>query len=84
MLDAILEDMKRAIIHVEVSKGDDNFFIAACRDLSVFTQGKTLDELAHNIREAIELALEGEDVEELGYIEHPSVLVSMELSLAHA
>jgi predicted RNase H-like HicB family nuclease len=51
--------MKR-IIQVQISRGD-RYFVAECLDVPVVTQGKTLDELAENLREAIALQLEGED-----------------------
>lgn len=48
----------KKIIQVNIYKGE-NHFIAECTDLPVVTQGKTLDELAKNINEAISLHLEG-------------------------
>jgi predicted RNase H-like HicB family nuclease len=41
-----------------------------------------LDELAANIREAIALHLEGEDLAELGLVNNPTILVTMELDAA--
>ena len=58
--------------------------LAECIDLPIVTQGKTLDEVVENIREAIELHLEGEDLEELGISPHFSVLINMELEYAKA
>ena len=51
--------MKR-IIQFHISKGD-KYYTAEEVDLSVVTQGKTLDELAKNIQEAVDLHLEGEN-----------------------
>ena len=48
-------------------------------DVAVVTQGATLDELTHNLREAIGLALEGEDLAELGLAEHPTIVATMEI-----
>lgn len=49
------------------------------------TQAKTLDELARNIEEALEVHLEGENLLELGFVEKPSILVSFELpQVVHA
>ena len=42
----------KKIIQVHVHKGD-KYFVAECIDLPVVTQGKTLDELAENLKEAI-------------------------------
>jgi predicted RNase H-like HicB family nuclease len=38
-----------------------------------------LDELATNIREAIGLHLEGENLAELGFADDPTILATMEL-----
>lgn len=73
----ILIQMKH-IIQVHISKGDTHF-VAECLDLPVVTQGKTLDELAQNLREAIGLQLEGENLADFDLIEKPSVLASFEI-----
>ncbi|WXG41542.1 MAG: type II toxin-antitoxin system HicB family antitoxin [Candidatus Freyarchaeum deiterrae] len=54
--------MKR-IVQVRIYKGE-KYYVAECLDLPVVTQGKTLDEVVENVREAIELHLEGEDKNE--------------------
>jgi predicted RNase H-like HicB family nuclease len=69
--------MKRTI-QVRISRGDRHYF-AECLDLPVVTQAKTLDELASNIREAVRLHLEGEDLSELGLAPDPTILATMEL-----
>ena len=69
--------MKR-IIQVHIYKGDE-YFIAECVDLPVVTQGKTLDELTANLKEAIELQLEGENLADFDLVAKPSVLASFEL-----
>ena len=56
--------MKR-IIQVRITRGESQY-VAECLDLTVVTQARTLDELAANIREAIGLHLEGENLAELG------------------
>lgn len=55
----------KKIIQFRVEKGDA-FYTASGMDLPIVTQGKTLDELAENLKEAIELHLDGEDLTELG------------------
>jgi predicted RNase H-like HicB family nuclease/predicted RNA binding protein YcfA (HicA-like mRNA interferase family) len=69
--------MKRTI-QVRISRGDRQF-VAECLDLPVVTQAPTLDELAFNIREAIGLHLEGEDLAALGFSNNPTILATMEL-----
>jgi len=75
--------MKRRIIQFRVFRGE-KYYVAECIDLPIVTQGKTLDEVVENIREAIELHLEGEDLEELEISPHFSVLINMELEYAKA
>ena len=69
--------MKRTI-QVRITKGERQF-VAECLDLPVVTQAVTLDQLAINIREAIGLHLEGEDLSELGFAADPTILATMEL-----
>ena len=68
----------KKIIQVHVYKGEKQY-VAECLDLPVVTQGKTLDEVAHNIKEAIELHLEGEKLEDFDLAPNPSVLLNFEL-----
>jgi predicted RNase H-like HicB family nuclease len=63
--------MKRTI-HVRITRGESQY-VAECLDLPVVTQAPTLDELAANIREAIGLHLEGEDLAELGFASDPTI-----------
>lgn len=49
------------IIQFHIYKGE-KYYVAQGIDLPVVTQGKTLDELANNIKEAAELQLGGEDL----------------------
>ena len=68
----------RRTIQVRIFRGEEKY-VAECLDLSVVTQGDTLDEVTANIREAIGLHLEGEDLAELGLAENPAVVAVMEL-----
>jgi len=74
--------MKR-IIQVKIYKGE-KFYVAECVDLPVVTQGKTLDEVVENMREAIDLYLEGESLEEWAISPDFSVLANFELEPVHA
>ncbi len=44
----------KKIIQVHIFKGDEQY-VAECLDLPVVTQGKTLDELARSLQEALAL-----------------------------
>jgi predicted RNase H-like HicB family nuclease len=61
-----------------IRKGE-SYYIAECLELAVVTQGKTLDETAGNLREAVSLHLEGEDLQELGLAPNPTLIITMEV-----
>ncbi len=44
----------------------EKYYIAECLEIPVVTQGITLDEVVGNLKEAVALHLEGEDLEQLG------------------
>lgn len=62
-----------------IRPGEQSGYIAECLEISVVTQGETLDEVVKNLKEAIALHLEGEDPAEFGVVANPSVLVTFEL-----
>jgi predicted RNase H-like HicB family nuclease len=68
----------KKIIQVHIHKGD-KYYIAECLDLPVVTQGKTLDELIFNLKEAIGLQLEGENLSDFDLVAEPSVLANLEV-----
>ena len=70
--------MLKRIIQVRIFRGDRQY-VAECLDLPVVTQAPTLDELAGNIREAVSLHLDGEDLSELGIAPNPTILAIFEL-----
>lgn len=67
------------IIQFHIYKGD-KYYIAEGVDLPIVTQGKTLDELAGNVKEAIELHLEGESLADFDLAPSPAVLLNFELA----
>jgi predicted RNase H-like HicB family nuclease len=74
----------RKIIQARIYKGEQQY-VGECLDLPVVTQGKTLDEVTENLKEAIALHLEDEDLAEWDLVAEPSVLASFELEpLTHA
>lgn len=66
-----------------VRKGESHY-VAECVEIPVVTQGKTLDETARNLQEAVELHLEGENLAELGLAPNPTLIVTMELEPLYA
>lgn len=53
------------IVQAVVYPGDESGYVAECLNLAVVTQGKTLKETVENLREAIQLHLDDEDLEEI-------------------
>ncbi len=76
--------MLQRTIKAVVRPGEQSGYVAECLEIPVVTQGATLDEIARNLREAVDLHLSGEDLESLGLAPDPTILVTLELSLTHA
>mgnify|MGYP000066491977 CR=1 FL=1 len=68
----------RRTIHATIVRGETHY-VAECEHLGIVTQGVTIDETMENLREAVALHLEGEDLAALGLAPDPIILVSMEL-----
>ncbi len=71
-------------IHAIIRPGDERGYIAECLEISVITQGQTLDEISHNLVEAVSLHLEGEDPTKFGLVAKPSLVVTFELQPEYA
>ncbi|MDO8615680.1 MAG: type II toxin-antitoxin system HicB family antitoxin [Dehalococcoidia bacterium] len=65
-------------IKVFIHRGESKY-VAECLDLSIVTQGDTVDETIANLEEAVSLHLEGEDLEELGFAPNPTLIVTPHL-----
>ncbi len=73
----------RDVVHVFINK-DGPWYVAECAEVAVVTQGRTLDEVVTNLREALALHLEGGDAAALGFIAAPRLIVTIELRPADA
>lgn len=74
----------KKIIQVHIYKGE-KYYIAECLDLPVVAQGKTLDELISNLKEAVALQLEGENLANFDLVAEPSIMANIEVdSLLYA
>ncbi|NQT51749.1 type II toxin-antitoxin system HicB family antitoxin [bacterium] len=71
-------------IKAVIRPGDESGYVAECVEIAVVTQGATLDETVHNLQEAVELYLDGEDLAEMGLAPHPTVIITMEMEPAYA
>lgn len=67
-----------------IRPGEQSGYIAECMEISVVTQGETLDEVVNNLQEAVSLHLEGEDLAEFGLVSHPHILVTFDLQPIYA
>ena len=56
--------MLQRTIKAVIRPGEQSGYVAECVEIPVVTQGGTLDEVTRNLREAVQLHLEGEDLAE--------------------
>lgn len=75
-----LKDTITVIIRLGEKKG----YVAECLEISVVTQGLTLDETIKNVQEAVSLHLEDEDLTEFGLTAKPSLKINFEMLLQYA
>ncbi len=71
-------------IKAVIRPGEQSGFVAECLEIPVVTQGATLDEVSANLREAVALHLEGENLAEIGLAACPSIIVTFELETSPA
>jgi predicted RNase H-like HicB family nuclease len=74
----------RTTIHARITPDVESGYVATCEEIAVVTQGETLDEVTANLREAVALHLEGEDLTALEFAAEPTILVTLELAPTHA
>jgi len=70
----------RDTLHATLSRGE-RWYVAECWELAVVTQGRTLDEAVSNLRDALALHLEGEDLAAFGLARSPRLVVTYESPL---
>ena len=70
----------RDTIHVLVRRSA-GFYVAESLELALVTQGRSLDEILRNLRQAVRLHLEGEDPGSFGLTASPRIAVTYEESL---
>jgi predicted RNase H-like HicB family nuclease len=69
----------RQVIQISIYKGE-NFFVAEGVNVPIVTQGKTYDELFRNLKEAISLFLEDEDLSTYDIQPNPAIIANFELN----
>ena len=70
---------RRGTVHAVVVR-ERGWFVAECVEIAVVTQGRTLDEVAGALQEAVALHLQGEDLDALGLVASPRLVVQYETS----
>ena len=58
-----------------VVRREDGLYVALCPEFDVASQGKSVEEALRNLKEALELYLEDEDVEKPSEVEAPIVTI---------
>ena len=76
--------MLRTAVHARITSDVESGWVATCEEIAVVTQGDTLDEVTANLREAVALHLEGEDMAALGFVLEPAIIITLEIAPAHA
>ncbi|MFM6324181.1 MAG: type II toxin-antitoxin system HicB family antitoxin [Microcystis panniformis] len=66
-------------VNAIIRSGEQKGYVGECVEISIVTQGNTLDEVVNNLQEAILLHLEGEDPREFGLVAKPSLQITFEL-----
>lgn len=69
---------QRDTIHAVITKDGDTY-VADCHEVAVVTQGRTIDETLRNLRAAVMLHLEGEDLRTMGLGRLRRIHVSYEM-----
>ena len=67
----------RETIHTVISESE-GAYVAECLEVGVVTQGESLDETLRNLREAVELFMDGEEPAALGLVPDPKLAISFE------
>ncbi len=71
-------------IKAVIRPGEQSGYVAECVEIPAVTQGKTLDEVTANLKEAVELHLQDEDLSALGLASRPTLLVTFEMEPSYA
>jgi len=70
---------RRDTVHAVVRRSG-GWYVGECLEVAVVTQARTLDELVANLRDAVDLHLDGEDAAAFGLVRTPRLAVTYELA----
>lgn len=74
------DDALHETIHAVISESEAGY-VAECLEVAVVTQGDSLDETLHSLREAVQLFMSGEDPASLGLVAAPRLSISLETTV---
>ena len=74
---AVDDGMLRETIHTVISESE-GAYVAECLEVAVVTEGRSLDETLHNLRDAVGLFMSDEDPASLGLVANPRLSISFE------
>jgi predicted RNase H-like HicB family nuclease len=60
-------------------RNGEQYYVAECVEIGVVTQGKTVDETIANLKEAVALHLDNENLSDFGLAPNPSLIITMEV-----
>lgn len=69
----------RQVIQISIFKGEQ-YYVAEGVNIPIVTQGKTYDELFYNLKEALNLFLEDEDLSKYDIQANPAIIANLELN----
>lgn len=69
----------RQVIQISIFKGEQ-YYVAEGVNIPIVTQGKTYDELFYNLKEALTLFLEDEDLSNYDIQANPAIIANLELN----
>ena len=72
----------KSIIKAEIYH-DGEYYCGRCSDFDIFSQGKSLDELVKNLKEAIQLHFEDDPDSAADFSPHPSLFTMIDLGEVH-
>ncbi len=68
------------IIKFSIIKEPEGYYVATGIGHPIVTDGDTLDQLQENIKEAVSLYLEGENLADLGLSSYPSLFMNVQIA----
>ncbi|MBC1197756.1 type II toxin-antitoxin system HicB family antitoxin [Microcystis aeruginosa BLCCF158] len=71
-------------VNAIIRSGEQQGYVGECVEISIVTQGNTLDEVVNNLQEAILLHLDVEDPSQFGLVAKPSLQITFELQPEYA